>query len=65
MYRSAARLGIQKVIFASSNHVTDRYEKDGHSLLGREITADDVPATINVYRILKFASEQLGSLFHD
>lgn len=27
MFRSAARLGIRKVIFASSNHVTDRYEK--------------------------------------
>lgn len=65
MFRSAARLGIQKVIFASSNHVTDRYEKDGHSLLGRDITTDDVPATENVYGILKFASEQLGRLFHD
>ncbi|MDN4634919.1 MULTISPECIES: NAD-dependent epimerase/dehydratase family protein [unclassified Bacillus (in: firmicutes)] len=65
MFRSAARLSIPKVIFASSNHVTDRYEKDGHSLLGREITTDDVPATKNVYGILKFASEQLGRLFHD
>ncbi|MFP3812510.1 NAD-dependent epimerase/dehydratase family protein [Bacillus sp. SIMBA_005] len=65
MFRSAARLGIRKVIFASSNHVTDRYEKDGRSLLGRHITTDDVPATQNVYGILKFASEQLGRLFHD
>ncbi|PCK20410.1 hypothetical protein CEY02_13410 [Bacillus pumilus] len=65
MFHSAARLGIPKVIFASSNHVTDRYEKDGHSLLGRDITTDDVPATKNVYGILKFASEQLGRLFHD
>ena len=65
MFRSAARLGIPKVIFASSNHVTDRYETDGRSLLGRQITTDDVPATKNVYGILKFASEQLGRLFHD
>ncbi|AOZ89643.1 hypothetical protein BK049_13705 [Bacillus xiamenensis] len=65
MFRSAARLSIPKVIFASSNHVTDRYEKDGRSLLGREITTDDVPSTKNVYGILKFASEQLGRLFHD
>ncbi|MGM0726959.1 NAD(P)-dependent oxidoreductase [Bacillus sp. GBSW2] len=65
MFRSAARLGIRKVIFASSNHVTDRYEEDGRSLLGRNITTDDVPATKNVYGILKFASEQLGRLFHD
>ncbi|BBP91695.1 hypothetical protein BsIDN1_53130 [Bacillus safensis] len=65
MFRSAARLGIRKVIFASSNHVTDRYEEDGRSLLGRQITTDDVPATKNVYGILKFASEQLGRLFHD
>ncbi|EDW20024.1 NAD(P)-dependent oxidoreductase [Bacillus pumilus] len=65
MFRSAASLGIRKVIFASSNHVTDRYEKDGRSLLGRHITTNDVPATQNVYGILKFASEQLGRLFHD
>ncbi|AVM25088.1 NAD-dependent epimerase/dehydratase family protein [Bacillus pumilus] len=65
MFRSAARLGIRKVIFASSNHVTDRYEKGGLSLLGRNITTNDVPATKNVYGILKFASEQLGRLFHD
>ncbi|MFS2259296.1 NAD-dependent epimerase/dehydratase family protein [Bacillus safensis] len=65
MFRSAARHGIRKVIFASSNHVTDRYEEDGRSLLGRQITTDDVPATKNVYGILKFASEQLGRLFHD
>ncbi|MFS0654501.1 NAD-dependent epimerase/dehydratase family protein [Bacillus sp. 179-C3.3 HS] len=65
MFRSAARYNIRKVIFASSNHVTDRYEQDGCSLLGRDITTDDVPATKNVYGILKFASEQLGRLFHD
>ncbi|UYO34907.1 NAD(P)-dependent oxidoreductase [Bacillus zhangzhouensis] len=65
MFRSATRLGIRKVIFASSNHVTDRYEEDGRSLLGRQITTDDVPAAKNVYGILKFASEQLGRLFHD
>ncbi|MFJ5670091.1 NAD-dependent epimerase/dehydratase family protein [Bacillus safensis] len=65
MFRSAARLGIRKVIFASSNHVTDRYEENGRSLLGRQITTEDVPSTKNVYGILKFASEQLGRLFHD
>ncbi|PRS31389.1 NAD-dependent epimerase/dehydratase family protein [Bacillus pumilus] len=65
MFRSATSLGIRKVIFASSNHVTDLYEKDGRSLLGRHITTNDVPATKNVYGILKFASEQLGRLFHD
>ncbi|MCM2990886.1 NAD(P)-dependent oxidoreductase [Bacillus safensis] len=65
MFRSAARIGIRKVIFASSNHVTDRYEKNGRSKLGRQITTDDVPAAKNVYGILKFASEQLGRLFHD
>ncbi|MGE6628801.1 NAD-dependent epimerase/dehydratase family protein [Bacillus sp. NPDC077027] len=65
MYRAASELGIQKVIFASSNHVTDRYEKDGHSLLRREITTEDVPSSKSVYGILKFASEQLGYLFHE
>jgi len=37
----AKERNIPKVIMASSNHVTGYYEKDGRSLLGREIEADD------------------------
>lgn len=54
---------IPKVIFASSNHVTDYYEKDGDSTLGREITTNDYPCTKGLYGVLKLASEQLGFIF--
>ncbi|WP_286058147.1 NAD-dependent epimerase/dehydratase family protein [Bacillus mojavensis] len=62
--RAAAELGIPKVVFASSNHVTDVYEKDGHSLLGREITTDDYPLSKNLYGVLKLTSEHVGHLFY-
>lgn len=59
----AREKGIRRVVYASSNHVTDAYEKDGFSLLGREITVEDVPKSKGLYGVLKFASEQLGALF--
>ncbi|ENH95557.1 nucleoside-diphosphate-sugar epimerase [Gracilibacillus halophilus YIM-C55.5] len=54
---------IPKVIFASSNHVTDYYEEDGYSTLGREITTDDYPYPKGLYGVLKIASEQAGFIF--
>ncbi|KGA97448.1 hypothetical protein AJ85_14085 [Alkalihalobacillus alcalophilus ATCC 27647 = CGMCC 1.3604] len=60
---AAREKGIHRVVFASSNHVTDGYEEDGYSLLSREITVDDFPKTKCLYGVLKFASEQLGHLF--
>ncbi|MFC0558278.1 NAD-dependent epimerase/dehydratase family protein [Halalkalibacter alkalisediminis] len=54
---------IPKVIFASTNHVTDFYEENGNSLLGREINVNDVPCSRGLYGVLKFASEQIGFLF--
>ncbi|MDQ0255950.1 nucleoside-diphosphate-sugar epimerase [Evansella vedderi] len=50
-------------IFASSNHVTDYYEVEGKSLLGREINVNDYPYMKSVYGLLKLASEQAGFLF--
>ncbi|ASB87842.1 NAD(P)-dependent oxidoreductase [Bacillus sonorensis] len=61
--RAAAELGVPKVIFASSNHVTDIYEKDGVSLLMRRIHTDDYPQSKSLYGLLKLASENLGYLF--
>jgi NAD+ dependent glucose-6-phosphate dehydrogenase len=61
--QAAVELGIHKVVFASSNHVTDFYEKDGNSLLGREITIQDYPYSKGLYGILKLASENLGHMF--
>lgn len=59
---AAISLGIPKVVYASSNHTTDSYEKDGFSTLGREITTSDFPSSHGLYGVLKFASEQLGYL---
>ncbi|MCM2676290.1 NAD-dependent epimerase/dehydratase family protein [Alkalicoccobacillus plakortidis] len=63
--QAAAEKKIPKVVFASSNHVTDFYEEEGHSLLGREITTEDIPKSKGLYGVLKFASEQLGFLFSE
>nr|WP_276532216.1 NAD(P)-dependent oxidoreductase [Bacillus licheniformis] len=61
--RAAAELGVPKVVFASSNHVTDVYEKGGDSLLGRQINTNDYPQSKSLYVLLKLASENLGYLF--
>ncbi|MEH7380698.1 NAD(P)-dependent oxidoreductase [Bacillus sp. JJ1533] len=60
--RAAIELGIPKVVYASSNHVTDFYEKDGISLLGREITVNDYPYSKTLYGTLKLASENIGHI---
>jgi nucleoside-diphosphate-sugar epimerase len=60
---TAKKKKIPKVIFASTNHVTDCYEVEGNSLLGREINVRDYPCSKGLYGVLKFASEQVGSLF--
>ncbi|KYG27013.1 NAD-dependent epimerase/dehydratase family protein [Alkalihalobacillus trypoxylicola] len=63
LYDLAVSLKIPKVIVASSNHVTDEYEKDGHSLLGREITVNDYPYSRGLYGVLKLATENLGRIY--
>lgn len=60
--RAAIELGIGKVVYASSNHVTDFYEKDGVSAFGREITVDDYPYSRSLYGTLKLASENIGHI---
>ncbi|WP_223701477.1 NAD-dependent epimerase/dehydratase family protein [Sutcliffiella deserti] len=61
----ATKRNIPRVIIASSNHVTDGYEKDGESLLGRKINVQDYPYSKGLYGILKLASENVGRLFSD
>lgn len=62
--QAANQLNISKVIFASSNHVTDYYEEDGDSLLNREINVKDYPYPKGLYGVLKLASEQLGFIYY-
>ncbi|WP_091483161.1 NAD-dependent epimerase/dehydratase family protein [Gracilibacillus orientalis] len=59
----ASKRNIPKVIFASSNHVSDYYEENGYSKLGREITTNDYPYPKGLYGVLKIASEQAGFIF--
>ena len=59
---AAISLGIPKVVYASSNHTTDYYEKDGFSTLGREITTEDYPYSNGLYGVLKLASENIGHI---
>ncbi|UPO90861.1 NAD(P)-dependent oxidoreductase [Niallia sp. Man26] len=60
--QAAITLGIPKVVYASSNHTTDYYEKDGFSRLGREITTADYPYSNGLYGVLKLASENIGHI---
>lgn len=63
IYETAIELGVPKVIFASSNHVTNFYEHEGKSLIGREISVQDYPLSRNLYGILKLASENTGHMY--
>ena len=62
---ASIRLGIKRVILASSNRVTEFYEEDGRSSLGREITAEDYPRTRSTYGALKLCAESLGLVFRN
>ena len=63
VFLAAARLGIRKVIFASTNHVSGGYEENGHSALGREIEINEYPASDSAYAAMKLCAEQFGRLF--
>jgi NAD+ dependent glucose-6-phosphate dehydrogenase len=65
IFQAAIELGIPKVVVASSNHVTDYYEEDGDSTLGREITVNDYPYSVGLYGTLKLAIENVGFAFHN
>ncbi len=60
------KYNVKKVILASTNHVTDYYEENGYSLLGREIRTDDYPISKSIYGDLKLAAENYcRSFFYD
>src|SRR6266852_183757 len=53
VFLAAARLQMRKVIFASSNHASGVHEKNGHSLLRREIKVNDCALPDSVYGAMK------------
>ncbi len=61
--KAAVELNIPKVVFASSNHVTDYYESGGKSKLGRKINVNDYPYSEGLYGVLKLAVENIGFAF--
>lgn len=63
VFLTAIKLKIPKVIFASTNHVTDRYEKNGYSILGREINVEDYPYSNSIYGTMKLCAENIGHTF--
>ena len=63
LFLAASKIGIPKVIFVSSNHVTDYYENMGKSILGREISINDYPLSKSIYGSLKLAGESIGHVF--
>jgi NAD+ dependent glucose-6-phosphate dehydrogenase len=63
VFLAAARLGVRKVIFASTNHVSGGYEENGHSALEREIEVDEYPVSDSAYAAMKLCAEQFGRLF--
>lgn len=58
------KYGVNKMILASSNHVTDYYEENGYSMLGRQIRTEDYPISRGVYGTLKLAAENLCRVFN-
>jgi len=60
---AAAEKGIERVVFASTNHVTGTYETDGASLLGRQIGTGDYPWPDSAYGAMKLCAELFGYVF--
>lgn len=63
VFNFAVSKKIPKVIFASTNHVTDFYENNGYSLLDREISVLDYPKSNSVYGNMKLCAENFGRQF--
>ena len=58
------KYNVKKMILASTNHVTDYYEDNGYSILGREISTKDYPISKGVYGTLKLAAENVCRVFN-
>jgi hypothetical protein len=63
VYRHALEAGVERVVFASSNHAADWYEPLLHRRQLDVIGPDDPPRTDNYYGWAKIAYESLGWLY--
>ena len=60
VYEAAARCGVKRLVFASSNWVVA-----GHRFVAGPLTAEVDPHPINPYGVSKLVGERLGRSYHD
>jgi NAD+ dependent glucose-6-phosphate dehydrogenase len=70
VFEAAIDAGVEKVVFASSNHVVGHYESDNKPEIYREssdflLDGTELPRPSNRYGVSKAAGETLGRFFHD
>ncbi|MFD1512831.1 NAD-dependent glucose-6-phosphate dehydrogenase Azf [Halomarina rubra] len=70
VYQAAVESGVEKVVFASSNHAVGAYETDRKPHIYRtgsdyRLDGTELPRPKNVYGVSKAAGETLGRYYHD
>jgi NAD+ dependent glucose-6-phosphate dehydrogenase len=70
VFETAVDAGVEKVVFASSNHVVGHYESERKPDIYREssgllLDGTELPRPSNRYGVSKAAGETLGRFFHD
>lgn len=63
LFEVAKMLGIKRVIFSSSTHVSGLYEKNGFSMLSRKIKESDYPKPDGTYGSMKLFGESIARLY--
>jgi NAD+ dependent glucose-6-phosphate dehydrogenase len=70
VFQAAVEQGVEKVIFASSNHAVGHYETDRKPAVYQEegdlaLDGTELPRPSNLYGVSKAAGEVLGRFYHD
>ncbi len=70
VFEVAVETGVEKVVFASSNHAVGHYETDREPALYRAddsftLDGSELPRPTNLYGVSKAAGEVLGRYYHD
>jgi NAD+ dependent glucose-6-phosphate dehydrogenase len=63
VYEAARAVGVERVVFASSNHVGDGYEQDLPE--SGKVTVQDPPRPLNYYGAAKLFGEGLARMYYD
>ena len=70
VYEAAVEAGVEKVVFASSNHAVGHYETDREPDIYRSgdsfrLDGTELPRPSNLYGVSKAAGETIGRYYHD